>query len=145
MPASYIHSYTRQYRHMQYILAVIVFFYRFFSLQASEPLTSDDVMRMEIESRICSEEGPRPDTYNVAQEWVYHSLQQVAIAIIIELAIPTCSYMHARNSYIRISMQLVAILLQYIRAASLHIVKLHAGSQYEARGRVSSCIRLTQI
>ena len=50
---------------------------RYFSLQASEPLGMADDVRLEVENRICDEQGPRVDSYSVPQQIAYDIMNQV--------------------------------------------------------------------
>ncbi len=50
---------------------------RYFSLQASEPLDMEDTVRLDIENKICDENGPRADSFTVAQQSAYNIMNQV--------------------------------------------------------------------
>ena len=57
-------------------LCVLLLFCRYFSLQATQPLGMGDGVRVEIESRICDERGPRPDSYLPAQLLAYDTMNE---------------------------------------------------------------------
>ncbi len=48
-------------------------------MQASSPLHFDDTTRMDIENKICDEDGPRADSYDTAQKQAYDRMNEVAI------------------------------------------------------------------
>lgn len=54
-----------------------MFLCRFFSLQASSPLGLGDTVRMDIENKICDQQGPRANSYSAAQEIVYRTMCEV--------------------------------------------------------------------
>jgi A-kinase anchor protein 10 len=49
---------------------------RYFSLQATEPLDMGDEVRVDIESKICDENGPRADSYVAAQLIAYDTMNE---------------------------------------------------------------------
>lgn len=50
---------------------------RYFSLQASEPLQMEDSVRLDVENRICDEQGPRADSYLRPQLVAFHTMNEV--------------------------------------------------------------------
>ena len=54
----------------------MLFFCRYFSLQATQPLGMGDGVRIEIETRICNERGPRQDSYLPAQLIAYDTMNE---------------------------------------------------------------------
>ena len=50
---------------------------RYFSLQATEPLNMEDSVRMDVENRICSEYGPRADSFLRPQLVAFHTMNEV--------------------------------------------------------------------
>lgn len=50
---------------------------RYFSLQATEPLSMGDSVRMDIENKICDVRGPRPDSYDTAQKVAFDTMNKV--------------------------------------------------------------------
>ena len=54
------------------------FCYRYFSLQAFSPLHFGDTTRMDIENKICDENGPRVDSYDTAQKQAYDRMNEVS-------------------------------------------------------------------
>ena len=52
-------------------------FFRYFSLQATEPLGFDDTIRFEVEGSICRENGPLPDCFSKPRDIVLHTLEKV--------------------------------------------------------------------
>lgn len=53
--------------------------HRYFSLQASSPLHFGDTTRMDIENKICDENGPRADSYDTAQKQAFDRMSEVAM------------------------------------------------------------------
>lgn len=51
-------------------------FCRYFSLQATEPLGMSNQVRVEIEVRICNENGPEPDSFLPAQLIAYDTMNE---------------------------------------------------------------------
>ena len=47
---------------------------RYFSLQAKEPLSMGDKVRVDIELGICSERGPQVDSFVAAQHIAYDKM-----------------------------------------------------------------------
>ena len=80
-------AYTREI--CQLLLLEILFWYtgvelfvsvcRYFSLQASEPLGMGDGVRVEVESRICDDRGPRADSYLPPQLIAYDIMTEARI------------------------------------------------------------------
>ena len=60
-----------QYLFLSPIYAV---YYRYFSLQATEPLGMEDKVRVEIELGICDEQGPQADSFVAAQHIAYNKM-----------------------------------------------------------------------
>lgn len=54
----------------------MLFLCRYFSLQATQPLGMGDGVRIEIETRICNERGPRQDSYLPAQLIAYDTMNE---------------------------------------------------------------------
>lgn len=60
--------------------ALCIFFYypfRYFSLQATNPLGFGDSVRMEIESNICREGGPLPDCFTTPLRQAWTTMEKV--------------------------------------------------------------------
>ena len=59
-----------------------IFFFRYFSLQATEPLGLGDAVRMEVESRICDERGVQPDCFVAAQCVAYDRMNEACVVML---------------------------------------------------------------
>ncbi|XP_050410189.1 A-kinase anchor protein 10, mitochondrial isoform X2 [Patella vulgata] len=66
-----------KYDGMQAQSDAMVFYDKYFSLQASQPLGFDDKTRFEVESNICREEGPLPDVFSKPKDIVLRTLDKV--------------------------------------------------------------------
>ncbi|ESO83252.1 hypothetical protein LOTGIDRAFT_133668, partial [Lottia gigantea] len=55
----------------------MVFYDKYFSLQASQPLGFDDETRFEVESNICHEGGPLPDVFSKPRAIVLNTLDKL--------------------------------------------------------------------
>lgn len=65
------------------ILLNFFIFYRYFSLQATNPLGFSDQVRFEVEANICREEGPLPDCFLKPVKILTQYLEKVIISFLI--------------------------------------------------------------
>lgn len=57
------------------------FLFRYFSLQATNPLGFGDSVRMEIESNICREGGPLPDCFTTPLQQAWTTMEKVRLGL----------------------------------------------------------------
>ena len=62
-----------------HLLTSNLFFCRYFSMQALQPVGFDDKIRFEVEMNICREGGPLPDCFSGPMKIVLKSLEKVAL------------------------------------------------------------------
>ncbi|XP_033118787.1 A-kinase anchor protein 10, mitochondrial-like [Anneissia japonica] len=66
-----------QYDGMEAQSDAMVLYDKYFSLQATDPLGFSDVVRLEVESNICREEGPLPDCFATAKQQALMTIESV--------------------------------------------------------------------
>ena len=59
-------------------------FFRYFSLQAANPLGFPDSIRFEVEGNICREEGPLPDCFAKPRAIILQTIEKVMYHILFE-------------------------------------------------------------
>ena len=60
-------------------MIIIITFFRYLSLLASNPIDVEDVVRISVENKMCDERGALEDTFNVPQYLIYDKMNEVCV------------------------------------------------------------------